>query len=438
MRYRSPMLVNAPRHYDNASSLVAGGAHFDRMGPDVVLAAPTKTANGSLVGQMIIAHCGVLVYTNADDPTIPKGSERRELVDGTTLDDEAWKASCKMMPMTYEHVPDVSTRNVNRVRIGTSGSDVQYKDPNNVADYKIDTELGLQLLKDGVRAVSVGYDCKWDVTPGVHPVYGRYDVIQRNRIANHIALTRSGGRANEARIRADSRTENVMKLSLILARLAALGFAVHSDKADTLDETAAGDLIGGALQRRFDSMDQSGELTRLRAENVRLDAALSTSTSALSKATGERDAATGASTKATETQRKYDSLASGESPEFLALYEKRRRYDSLATHLKIAEPQKVGTVALGKQIAAKALGDVYNKDGDNSYVSACVDTLYAQNRDAMAKGGLHLDSREVKRDDKGNPIDRHLDSKRDDTTPANKFNGIHDAQMKAMQPAAAK
>ena len=58
-------------------------------------------------------------------------------------------------------------------------------------------------IEGGKTAVSAGYECELDLTPGIHPEWGRYDRIQRNLKGNHVALVDRGRMGPGARLRAD-------------------------------------------------------------------------------------------------------------------------------------------------------------------------------------------------------------------------------------------
>lgn len=49
-----------------------------------------------------------------------------------------------------------------------------------------------QQINGGKVELSAGYGCKYEFTPGVHPVYGAYDVVQRNIRGNHLASVDEG------------------------------------------------------------------------------------------------------------------------------------------------------------------------------------------------------------------------------------------------------
>lgn len=62
----------------------------------------------------------------------------------------------------------------------------------------------IDLIKAGKQAVSCGYKCDEDYTPGVDPKYGPYDMAQKNLNYNHLANVYRGRMGEGARLRMDS------------------------------------------------------------------------------------------------------------------------------------------------------------------------------------------------------------------------------------------
>lgn len=62
----------------------------------------------------------------------------------------------------------------------------------------------IELIKRGKQAVSCGYKCDEDYTPGVDPEFGEYDMAQRNIRYNHLANVWRGRMGEGAKLRMDS------------------------------------------------------------------------------------------------------------------------------------------------------------------------------------------------------------------------------------------
>lgn len=74
---------------------------------------------------------------------------------------------------------------------GTTGTNVQVKDDLITNDLKVFSEELKNLIESGKKDLSMGYSCKYDVTPGVYKGE-TYDAVQRDILYNHIALVDEG------------------------------------------------------------------------------------------------------------------------------------------------------------------------------------------------------------------------------------------------------
>lgn len=174
---------------------------YDRFTPAADSAVFERLPNGAIRTTANVARVGIYKYQNAD------GSVRRELVDEDTLSDPEWLASCKGAPITNDHPPEnVTTVNMRQYRIGVALSKGEFKKPFHVqTDFQIDAADGLDAIDFGRLEVSPGYVCETVGPAGVHAEYGAYDVIQRNRRCNHIAICDNARGGSECRIlRVDS------------------------------------------------------------------------------------------------------------------------------------------------------------------------------------------------------------------------------------------
>jgi hypothetical protein len=67
----------------------------------------------------------------------------------------------------------------------------------------------IRKMDGGKRQLSVGYLVELDETPGEHPVYGKYDAIQRNIVPNHLAVVERGRAGAEVAVRMDGANSDV-------------------------------------------------------------------------------------------------------------------------------------------------------------------------------------------------------------------------------------
>jgi len=151
-------------------------------------------ADGFLHDTPIVGRVGIQEYRRAD------GSIQREL----RLPEEVFHpdalASAKGKPISVDHADGkVTKKNAHRVTIGTM-LDALKQDGDNVrADIVIHSPDSI----GDRRQLSLGYTAKLDETPGDHPVYGRYDSIQRDITVNHLSVVKSARAGPVARLNLD-------------------------------------------------------------------------------------------------------------------------------------------------------------------------------------------------------------------------------------------
>lgn len=161
------------------------------------LDSPTQMPNGWLRVDGYLTKVGVFEYVNGD------GTKRLEL----RSDDEVNKSltSFGMVPVTDDH-PDVvlDSTNTTKYQKGTVSEAVR-RDGEAVRASMLITDGALAAKMHGGKCgLSCGYEVDLDKTSGNHPVYGRYDAIQRNIRGNHVAVVTSGRAGPVARVRMDA------------------------------------------------------------------------------------------------------------------------------------------------------------------------------------------------------------------------------------------
>lgn len=114
---------------------------------------------------------------------------REELTRSETLE------SLKLIPLVNDHTmlgnkagfTPAEEKGVH----GTTGTNVQIKDDLITNDLKVFSEELKNLIENGKKDLSMGYSCKYDLTPGEYQGEP-YDAIQRDILYNHIALVDEG------------------------------------------------------------------------------------------------------------------------------------------------------------------------------------------------------------------------------------------------------
>jgi uncharacterized protein len=161
---------------------------------------PERTAQGFLRADAILTRAGVFTYRNAD------GSERREYRPADEVFRQDALRSFEDAPVTVDH-PDrmVTKDNAREVSVGNVKETPRRDGDFAIARVLVTDSAAIDEVESGRRrAVSCGYECDYDATPGVTPDGQRYDGIQRNIRGNHLALVPAGRAGPEARIRLDA------------------------------------------------------------------------------------------------------------------------------------------------------------------------------------------------------------------------------------------
>lgn len=166
------------------------------------LRKPEVTPQGFLKCEGYAARVGVVEYRNKD------GSLRRELRLPEDVFAPKSLAGYEGASLTDGHPTVlVNVDNVDTLESGTVTAARRDGDwvvvPIVIKDKKL-----IQKVRSGKTGLSAGYTIRLDETPGIHPVYGPYDAIQRDITINHLAgaveVPRHG---DNARIRLDDASD---------------------------------------------------------------------------------------------------------------------------------------------------------------------------------------------------------------------------------------
>lgn len=166
-----------------------------------------KTSNGGIRVDARLARTGIFTYKN------PDGSERREYRPSDEVFKEDSLKTFSGIPVTIGHPGLVTTQNWKDVSVGHVG-DVVQKEPGQdyvIGQVTIQRQDAIEAIQGGkLRECSVGYQVDVDATPGEFEGQ-RYDAVQRNIRANHLALIPRGvGRAGrDVELRLDSTGDEI-------------------------------------------------------------------------------------------------------------------------------------------------------------------------------------------------------------------------------------
>lgn len=75
---------------------------------------------------------------------------------------------------------------------GTTGEQIYFKDGSLLGNIKVYGEKLANLIDNGIKELSLGFRCLWEITSGVTPDGKNYDVIQRKIRGNHLASVPEG------------------------------------------------------------------------------------------------------------------------------------------------------------------------------------------------------------------------------------------------------
>jgi hypothetical protein len=114
---------------------------------------------------------------------------------------EKAKDTFKLIPLVDEHTmlgAEFTPAEKKGVH-GVLGEEITAKDGTVYADVKIFSEYLKDAIENGKKELSLGYFCKYDLTPGEYNGI-HYDAIQRDLRGNHIALVDNGRMGHDVRV----------------------------------------------------------------------------------------------------------------------------------------------------------------------------------------------------------------------------------------------
>jgi hypothetical protein len=332
------------------------------------LLAPVRLPNGTLLVEGFAAREGVLEYRRAD------GSVRRELVTTEVL--RASLGTLGRAPVTLEHphadrYPDgVTPQNVRDLGVGDTDGTVSLEAGGFVrVQLAVRRDDAIEAVQAGKRELSPGYGVKLG-PGGVHPVYGRYDAEQLERVYNHLAIVDRARGGAEVRLRADSAVATtVIRLDApavpastpsgasrpqesrvnpkFLRLLTLLGVTSRVDSDDGAIEAAC-----AMLDQRKDAADRSA--TEHKA--------------AIDKLTAERDTE---KTRADTAEARVRELEQAEVTRADAAA--RTELEATAKALGLKPEQHADSKALRRAIATAHLGAEVKADASDDYIRALCD-----------------------------------------------------------------
>lgn len=159
----------------------------------------TKHEKGFLTAWGTMSRVGVQNYFNKDGTITKELRLPEEVFDQKSLD------SFNNIPVTDDHPKVIITvDNAKDFQRGLTGDKTQKKNDSYTINKMTFTDSALiEKIDKGKVELSLGYECKLEEKPGVHPLYGAFDSIQREIRGNHIAVVDNARAGSEARLHLD-------------------------------------------------------------------------------------------------------------------------------------------------------------------------------------------------------------------------------------------
>lgn len=153
--------------------------------------------NGWLRVDAVIGRTGVFEYVDAQGNVTREYRPPEEVAKIDSVE------SFYLVPLTSDHPPSrLDAANTKTYSVGTVGLP-RSDNGRVVAPLMITDNAALAEVEAGKRQLSPGYNVRLDRTPGTTPDGQRYDAVQRNIRANHVALVQRGRQGSEVALRMD-------------------------------------------------------------------------------------------------------------------------------------------------------------------------------------------------------------------------------------------
>lgn len=378
-----------------------------------------RQSDGSVLFEGYVARPGVYTYQRAD------GSVVRELIPAAELHRPDALKTLGRKSLTLEHPDeDVSAENVTRYGVGDVAADigiVEESDPQFAGYVRVQAcvrraDAVAAFTSGTVVELSPGYDVEIDPTPGVDPVFGPYDAVQRKRDYNHLALCSRARGGPTIRARADSAdvgvlvppSENPPMKTLTLAaplllRLGALaGKPVRLDADGAPDLAAAGEALASLEANAPAAAAAVAAVEQMKKDIETIKATLATKEAELAKLTGTPMEVENEVEMAAEGDPMLDAAGAPVAPPaempkdpaqadacrmdairrgVFKVAAERSQLEGLASALRLdaAAVAKMGNAKLRKAVIEKG-APTARKDGSREYDRATIDHLTAGRR----------------------------------------------------------
>jgi hypothetical protein len=155
-----------------------------------------RLGDGRIRVDAYLARVGILSYADGNQ-------ERREYRPADEVFRSESLSSFEGVPLTNDHPAGLLGANARGHVVGAI-SNVRRDGDKVRARITVFDKSTIAAMEAGKLQLSAGYKVELDRTPGVTPDGQRYDAVQRQIVADHVALVYSGRAGTEVRARMDS------------------------------------------------------------------------------------------------------------------------------------------------------------------------------------------------------------------------------------------
>lgn len=244
------------------------------------LRKPERTSFG-MRAEGYLTTVGVFRYRRAD------GSEVRELRLPEEVFDAEALASFALAPLTNNHPPVMlDASNAKQYAVGAVGEQVRRDGDMMRASLAVYDAAAIAEMEAGKTQLSCGYSAEMDATPGEHPVFGKYDAVQRSIRGNHVALVDIGRAGPGAHVRMDAGDAEMVgpatkealpapeETPMVKVRIDGVEYEVSEQTAQALEkERAAAKAREDALAKERDEAKGKADKAEAHAEEMTAKAA---------------------------------------------------------------------------------------------------------------------------------------------------------------------
>lgn len=370
----SPIKVEAPSQSEDS---LQEATLYDKMGTiqvdvdqvdyfPVSIKGMETTPEGFMKTIAPVAKVGVYTYVLAD------GTIRKDLVDEETLFNVDSMKTLELKPFTNDH-PDnlLDPETVKKHAVGSTGEKV-YKDENHLmSSLVVMDSSAIRDIKNGKRQLSPGYKTNLIFSPGEYNGE-HYDVIQRNRRYNHLALCAKARGGDSLSIKmedGESYTNNNLNLNV---KGDFMKFTINGIDYDTAPEVV----------KHIDS---------LLAKVTQSDQVIGT----------QKDNYEKLNKTFTELQASFDALKV-DMPKLIDLAVKERvKLEKIASTITdsadLADITKLSNKELKVNIVKAKLPTLDLTNKDESYINALIDSIDAQSASSSVKAQIDTMTRPVEK-----------------------------------------